>query len=132
MVPRALLLLAGWRVVVLTLPFRLWSSRLGVLGGKTTAEASDPQAVARVRRVVNGVANRVPWNANCLNRALAAASLLRREQTAYTVSLGVRHSADGSGLEAHAWVRVGETFVTGEAEQHTFQILSSYSWSPGA
>ncbi len=126
---RALLLLAVWRAVVLSLPFRFWSGRLGVLGGPAAPDASDPVAVQRVARVVNGLADRVPWNANCLNRALAAASLLKREGVPHTLSLGVRRHPSEEGLEAHAWLRVGEMFVTGEAEQHTFQILSSYSWS---
>lgn len=124
------LLLAFWRPVVVWIPLRFWSGRLGDPGGGV-AEGGDQRLAEAVGRAVNGVAARVPWRANCLNRALAAASMLRAREVPHTLSLGVRRTNLNMGLEAHAWLQVGGRFVTGEGEQHTFHLLSRYNWTPG-
>jgi hypothetical protein len=57
-------------------------------------------------------AGRVPWRADCLIRAMAAARWLRRHDAGWNLSIGVRRAAGGK-LEAHAWLTSGPAVVTG-------------------
>ena len=78
-----------------------------VVNGSPTGSA----AIAQIARVLPSVAAVVPWRADCLVQALAARSWLWRKGVAGTIVLGVdRNSA---GIEPHAWLRVGDTVVTG-------------------
>ena len=52
--------------------------------------------------IVNAVADRGPYRANCLKRSLALWWLLRRRGIASEVRIGVR--TGDSGFEAHAWI----------------------------
>lgn len=52
--------------------------------------------------IVNGVAARGPYRANCLKRSLALWWLLRRRGIDSELRIGVRKSE--TGFEAHAWI----------------------------
>ena len=68
--------------------------------------------VERIAFVVPRVAARVPWKSDCLVQALAAQRWLRSARIKSTLSIGVRQQPD-AGFEAHAWLSVGTTLVTG-------------------
>jgi hypothetical protein len=81
--------------------------------------ASPPQGpaladgeLARISWAIAAAAHRVPWRADCLIRAMAAARWLRRHGSGWHLSIGVRRSAGGQ-LEAHAWLGSGNTVLTG-------------------
>lgn len=61
---------------------------------------------------IAAAATRVPWRADCLIRAMAAARWLRREGAGWKLSIGVRREPDGR-LGAHAWLESGGVVVTG-------------------
>jgi len=68
--------------------------------------------VGRVAFAIPRVAVRVPWRADCLVQAMAAKRWLARRDISSELVLGAR-TANSLHLEAHAWLRVGETIVTG-------------------
>ena len=81
--------------------------------------ASPPQGpaladveLARISWAIAAAANRVPWRADCLIRAMAAAQWLRRHGSGWHLSIGVRRAAGGQ-LEAHAWLSSGDALLTG-------------------
>ncbi len=61
---------------------------------------------------IAAAAVRVPWRADCLIRAMAAARWLRREGAVWKLSIGVRREPDGR-LGAHAWLESGGVVITG-------------------
>ena len=101
------------RLTILFVPFR----RIAPVLGKTMAETSRDDrehmvVAAGVSYAVETVARHTPWDSKCLARALAAKVMLRRRGVRSTLYLGLGKDGMG-GLLAHAWLRYGETIVTG-------------------
>ena len=83
---------------------------------------------------VRAVAARMPWlTDSCLVQALAGMQMLRRRKAAGMLTLGVMLDSDKTErLEAHAWLRHGAIFLTGEANYRLFTPISAYVFSPTA
>ena len=84
------------------------------------AEA-DARAVAAA---VQAAAARLPWEARCFERGLAAMTMLRRRGFSPTLCYGARD--EGEALRAHVWVRLGEHPVTGWEEAEGFALLAQF------
>jgi hypothetical protein len=71
------------------------------------------------------VANRLPWTAICLVRALAGQCDLRNRRVGATVYLGVAAARTSAGglIDAHAWLCCGEQVLTGGYEAARFKPL---------
>ncbi|MFT4590661.1 MAG: hypothetical protein ACI8QF_004793 [Limisphaerales bacterium] len=82
---------------------------------QTPAEVSGSLAeAARVAWAVEAVSRRLPMTDNCLVRAVATLSMLRRRGLPAELRLGVAREA-GREFEAHAWVECeGEILIGGE------------------
>ncbi|MCI0435345.1 MAG: lasso peptide biosynthesis B2 protein [Gemmatimonadetes bacterium] len=81
-------------------------------------------AARRIRWAVFAASRRLPWKPLCLPQAIAAKIMLRRRGIASTLYLGVDRK---DGFEAHAWVRVGRTIVTGGASHASYVVVSSFA-----
>jgi Transglutaminase-like superfamily len=76
-----------------------------------------------VRRAILRVAEKLPWQSNCLVRALAARMMLGRRRLPFVLQLGVRRR--GEALSAHAWLRCGDIGVIGvESAQDYVAIVT--------
>lgn len=114
------------QLALLFLPIR-WLLRLvGRLGNEATDAPGRPvrRQAAHVGWAVAVSAALVPWPARCLARALAAHAMLRRRGIRGTLYLGLRCGASGE-LDAHAWLRVGGQYVTGQADRAGFTPMAS-------
>ncbi|OAG66716.1 lasso peptide biosynthesis B2 protein [Xanthomonas floridensis] len=67
----------------------------------------------QIGRTLRLAARHTPWTSNCLAQALAAHCLLGLFRVTHLLCLGVARNADGSALQAHAWVLAGSQHVTG-------------------
>ncbi len=65
----------------------------------------------KVARVVDRICTKTKWESKCLVRALTAQAFLKRKGIHSTMYLGCGLK-DGK-MVAHAWLRVGEMYVTG-------------------
>lgn len=74
-------------------------------------QTADP-LVAQIAWVIPGVANRVPWRADCLVQATAARRWLAKAGIGSRLHIGVRKDR-AAGFEAHAWLCHGTHVVTG-------------------
>lgn len=120
--------LALARIAMACFPFRCIASWLGTPGAKS-ADTATPEAIRTAEAVgwaVGVLGPRVPWDGRCLAQALAATSMLRRRGLEGTVSFGVseRESAD---FDAHAWLRVGSSIVTGGPGHERFKTFTTFS-----
>ena len=82
--------------------------------GEESAETATMEQYRYAKLVgnrVNRSANHTPWESKCLVRALTAQKLLKRKKIESTLYLGVGQE-DGK-MTAHAWLRVGQMYVTG-------------------
>ncbi len=121
----ASLLLGLARLAILFLPFSRIARWLGVHMAETAA-VQPPDVIALSRRVQHAVetaAAHLPWQSVCLPQAIAAKTMLGRRGVPCTLYLGVLHS----GMEAHAWVRVGEVVVTGERNKEGHTVVSTFA-----
>ncbi|MEC0233146.1 lasso peptide biosynthesis B2 protein [Paenibacillus kribbensis] len=99
--------------------------------GKRMEETSwqcDPQQEKSIRHISHAVelASRyTPWRSSCLVQASAAMTLLGRRKLDCTLYLGTAKNAAGR-LAAHAWVRSGPIYVTGEREMGAFTVVGLF------
>jgi len=129
---------AAWTLVaaqaaIRLLPFRWISPGLGHL-----AEANDaspqlsPQQALQAQRIgwaVQALAHRLPWDSRCLAQAVAGKWMLQRRGLPSTLYLGVSHGQE-NWLEAHAWLRCGAEFVTGEQQHARFKVIAAFTEDP--
>jgi hypothetical protein len=111
LVCEAMLTLAFARLIVLTVPFRFlapWLSRV------PQTSSSDKALILRVRKTITVAARNVPWNAVCLQQAIAAKAILARRGCGSSFHLGANYCAQGT-LIAHSWLVAGDTVVVGAA-----------------
>ena len=66
---------------------------------------------ASISRIVNRICNKTSWESKCLVRALTAQKLLKRKGIHSTLYLGC--GLKEGKMVAHAWLRVGQMYVTG-------------------
>ena len=111
------------RVAVIALPFRVVARRLGVRHAETPAGAGIDPASRRVARAIGAAARRAPWRTECLEQAIAAKAMLRRRGIASTLYLGMGRDP----VAAHAWLRVGDTNVTGGRDVARYAVVASFA-----
>ena len=122
-VAEALACLALARIAVIALPFRLLARRLGVRHAETPALAAADPASRRVAWAIAAASRRAPWRTECLEQAVAAKAMLRRRGIASTLYLGMARNPTA----AHAWLRVGDTNVTGGRDVAQYAVVASFA-----
>lgn len=115
--------LALARLVVLMVPFRVYSRAMGK-NGESSPETTHAEVLSRVRWALDSVSRHAPWRSKCLEQALAAKMMLRRRGIANTLYVAVARDA---ALEAHAWLRSGNICVTGEAEFDRYTVVGRFA-----
>ena len=119
--------------MVLAIPFRYLTRALGVSAYKQadqlpgTVKSVYPELIRWVIQVVSPC---TPWESKCLVQAITAKILLRFKGLSSTLYLGVARN-DQHQLIAHAWLRCGQTIVTGGAVNHEFTVVSWFADAPG-
>ena len=121
-VAEALGCLALARVAVIALPFRVLARGLGVRHAETPV-AGVPPASHRVAWAIGAAARRAPWRSECLEQAIAAKAMLRRRGIGSTLYLGMGRDP----VAAHAWLRVGDTNVTGGRDVARYTVVASFA-----
>lgn len=111
MYPEALLLSAYYRFRILHTSFAGLAAHLGTQGHETDHEHTACALPREIAAVIDCVCRRTPWESKCLVRALSAMAMLKRRSFACTLYMGVR--MNGRKMEAHAWLRCGDLYVTG-------------------
>jgi hypothetical protein len=126
----ALVWLAWSGIQVRYVPFKRWAPQLGASMQETRPDATPgtERAVRDVRLAVRLVAARLPWSSSCLVRAIAARRMLCRRGLACTLYLGLNRQ--GRPLQAHAWLRSGHLYVTGQREAAAFSVVAYFGSAP--
>jgi hypothetical protein len=131
--------LAAAQIATRLLPFRWLAPRLGRLAASPAApelsaslglSAEQALEAQRVGWAVQKLARYLPWDARCLAQAVAAQWMLRRRGLPGTLYLGVDRGQE-RWLEAHAWLRCGGQFVTGEPLHERFKVIAAFRQGDG-
>jgi hypothetical protein len=125
--------LAAAQAAIRLLPFRWISPGLGHLADANAASPLlSPQQALQAQRIgwaVQALARRLPWDSRCLAQAVAGKWMLQRRGLPSTLYLGVSHGQE-NWLEAHAWLRCGDEFVTGEQQHARFKVIAAFTEDP--
>ena len=124
---QAFLLLGLARLAINIVPFPRLTKHLGVPRVESPAEVPLPhlQEARRVARAVKSASHYTPWKSNCFPQAIAAKYILRRRGITSTLYLGAAFKAR-SELEAHAWLRCGQFYVTGGVGHRHFGTVGIF------
>jgi predicted glycoside hydrolase/deacetylase ChbG (UPF0249 family) len=90
------------------------------------------QAVARdVGWAIRTAARYTPWESTCLVQVLTAQRMLQKRGIAGGFYLGASTEPDAenaSGISAHAWLKCGPEYITGESGHEKYTVVSSFTW----
>lgn len=119
---RAMILLCAARILIATVPFRIWRKWLGRPG--TAAAAPDPVAARRLTAQVNRAGSRLPFTTKCLPRAMALSWLLQHARSPHRLVLAVRPpELRGGEDDLHAWIEVDGHIVLGDLPGPWLRLL---------
>ena len=121
-----LVLLAAARATAVFFPFKRFANRLGQLNHETPPDICerDNQVAADVARAVAMISPHTVWCSNCFAQAIAGKIMLKRRQIPSTLYLGLKKS--GPKMEAHAWLRAGDTTVCGGGQVEEYSVVATY------
>ena len=115
-------------------PFKQLTTGLTVHRSAIAAAAVSPAEQATAERVgwaVRAASRYTPWSSSCLVQVLAAQRMLQERAIPGAIYIGAAPGNGDSGtvgLEAHAWLKCGERFITGEAGHQRYTVVSTFRW----
>jgi hypothetical protein len=140
---RQRLFLEAWRVLgsvrldLRSTPFKRLVAGFTLHRGPFAAPAVGPEALEQARRIgwaVRAAARYTPWRSTCLVQVLAAQRMLQQRLLPGAIFIGAAAGEGGgleanAGLNAHAWLKCGEAFITGESGHERYAVVSAFSWT---
>lgn len=117
------------RLLLLWMPFRRIARLFGLqlTEDELRGDLPPPAPAQRVARAIRAAARRTPWESKCLAQALACAWMLRRRGIQGTMYLGLhRAPGDDRSMLAHAWLRTGNTILTGAAGHQQYTVVARF------
>ncbi|MEM9043952.1 MAG: lasso peptide biosynthesis B2 protein [Pseudomonadota bacterium] len=108
--------------LVTLMPARIYTRLLQHQGEPHPADGAD-QALA-IGQLIERVARHLPFRTLCLQQVIALRRMLGRRGLGCTVVLGIAPDQVG---DAHAWLKVGETIVSGEDGVERFQVIAEFT-----
>ncbi|MGF1728816.1 lasso peptide biosynthesis B2 protein [Photobacterium kasasachensis] len=114
------------RLLILFARYPIQTRLLGQqeLNGKDP-ELDCPQKAKQIGHIVRLAAKHLPWQCKCLAQAMAAQSMLRMRNISGIVFIGVNKTSND--YKAHAWLKVGDSYLTGGNGFTDYQVIDRYS-----
>jgi len=115
-------------VLVRIIPLKWFNSVLGEFKKEIEAELNmnQLQSIEALRKITRQLKKRLPWKVKCFEEAIAVKKVLEKHQIKSTIYLGVSKDKN-SKLIAHAWLKIGNDFITGKKGYEKFTIVGFYS-----
>ena len=113
-------------VLVRFIPLKWFSSLLGEFRKEIEVESLQIDTILNVKKNIRRAKRILPFRVKCFEEAIAAKKVLEKEGVKSTLYLGVDKNTENE-LIAHAWLKVGELFVTGESRTQEFKVVGFYS-----
>jgi hypothetical protein len=119
------------RLTIKVLPFRWMVYFMGQPQkiSPDTEEAAYKRSLNRIAWTIKIVSKHLPWDCTCLTQAITAQQMLRYRGLSSTIYLGVAHTEDKS-FTAHAWLRSGNTIVTGNIGKELYTTIVTFAVLP--
>lgn len=114
------------RILIMFVPFRKYSFWLGKYNTETPEDIkADESYVTLISMSVCRAQKVTPWRYKCLEQAITAKKLLNNKKIPSTIYFGV-NKKDGK-MNAHAWLRCGNMYVTGGRNRSDFTRVAWFS-----
>ena len=124
----AIVLVLYAKALIASVPPRRWRSRFGTVAAHE-GTSGNLATIRRVRLAMQRALTNVPGAPNCLPQALAARWMLERR--GITPSLFIGTQRDETGFPRfHAWLKVGEEWVTGLCDESRYTLLTPSDAEP--
>jgi len=116
------------RIVTFFLNFNRYVSKLGIPHKESFINPSPDQKkiIYKVFRAMRRSSIYLPFNSSCLIDAVVAKLMLNTRSIESTFYLGVTKD-NTKQLKAHAWLRCGETIITGRRGMEKFTPVEWYT-----
>jgi len=125
----------GWaRATVVWVPFSWLARRLGIpMFEEFRTHHPNQKLLGLVASSIRRASRYTPWQSNCLAQALAAQAMLQVRGLSSTLYLGLATPGNtpSGQIEAHAWLRCGDTLLTGARESVRFTVVATFSNTKG-
>jgi len=79
------------------------------------------QQAQHLSNLTNQIAYHLPWQCNCLVRAVSCGLLLKKKQIGFTFHIGTKLE-DGK-LDAHAWLTLEDGSICGDAKASDYKEI---------
>ena len=125
----AFVLLVYARILVVFRPFKKIAPTLGTHMQETSTEVSSEQLekAKAIGRAIKRVSQFTPFRSMCFEQAITASIMLSKRGIETTTYFGVlKDKSVKEGLKAHAWIKVGESTITGNRGMNKFTVVSSF------
>ena len=114
------------RISLIFTPFNNYSKKIGALNSDAkTINNLCIETINSIRIAVKRAAKYSIWRNKCLEQAITAKKMLKKRHIESTIYFGV--CKNNNKLEAHAWLKVNETFVVGEKNHKRFIVVAYFS-----
>lgn len=125
----AFVLLLYARILVVFKPFKQIAPTLGnhMQESATNASSKQLEEAKAIGRAIKRVSQFTPVRSMCFEQAITASIMLSKRGINTTTYFGVlKDDSVKEGLKAHAWIKVGETTITGNRGMNKFTVVSTF------
>ena len=113
------------KLVILFMPFRRIASWMGSLQVESTYDLDPERKPARIAHAIRRASRFTLHDSKCYDQALTAKALLGQDGIPATIYFGLAKEHDNQ-LIAHAWVRAGNSIITGKVGIERFTIVACF------
>ena len=123
----AFFLSAYCRFLIHFVPLKKFATSMGEYGKESEpSKLKNSQELQTISAAIIRISRRVPWRCLCYEQAFIGKLMLNRRKIPATIYFGVANS-EGNELMAHAWLRCGDTIITGKAGMGKFTTVAWFS-----
>jgi hypothetical protein len=113
------------KLVILFTPFRKIASWMGNLGVESIHDLGPTPIATKIEHAIRRSSRYTLHNSKCYDQALTAKVLLGQSKLPATIYFGLTKDGD-KPLIAHAWVRCGESIISGKAGMERFTVVACF------
>jgi hypothetical protein len=113
------------KLVILLVPFKKIASRMGELQIESTSDLQSIEKTTQIEHAVRRASRYTLHDSKCYDQALTAKALLGQCSLPATIYFGLAKESDNQ-LIAHAWVRCGNSIITGRAGVERFTVVACF------
>jgi hypothetical protein len=118
------------RFLIVFIPFKKLANRIGNLNQESSLNISTEQQVIglEIGKLIKKVSQFTPFRSLCFEQALTCKLMLNRRKISSTIYFGLlkKEKNDGKDLKAHAWLRSGENYLTGNKGKNHFTVVAKF------